>query len=134
DSILDLRYYKDYIPKLAERTTKLDLFYEVKANLKKVQIRLLRDAGVRTIQPGIESFSNSILQLMGKGVSALQNIQLLKWCKELGVSVYWNLLWGFPGEDPLEYDRMTGAHSISNPFAAASSSSKDSAGPVQPEF
>jgi hypothetical protein len=43
---------------------------------------------------------------MRKGVSALQNIQLLKWCKELGISVSWNLIWGFPGEPPSEYERM----------------------------
>lgn len=106
DCILDLKYFKDFLPGLAERNPKLDIFYEVKANLKKDQVRLLLDAGVRTIQPGIESFSNSILQLMGKGVTALQNIQLLKWCKELGVKVSWNILWGFPGEDPQEYERM----------------------------
>jgi ribosomal peptide maturation radical SAM protein 1 len=107
DCILDWKYFKEFLPKLAERNEKLNIFYEVKANLKKDQIRLLYDAGVRTIQPGIESFSNTILNLMGKGVTALQNIQLLKWCKELGISVSWNILWGFPGEDPQEYLRMT---------------------------
>ncbi len=108
DCILDLKYFKDFLPKLAEHSPKLDIFYEVKANMKKEHLRTLLDAGVRTIQPGIESFSNSILQLMGKGVTALQNIQLLKWCKELGVRVSWNILWGFPGEDPQEYNRMAG--------------------------
>ncbi len=107
DCILDMKYFKDFLPKLAELDPKLDMFYEVKANMKKEQVRILYDAGVRTIQPGIESFSNSILQLMGKGVSALQNIQLLKWCKELGLKVSWNILWGFPGEDPQEFHRMS---------------------------
>jgi hypothetical protein len=36
----------------------------------------------------------------------LQNIQLLKWAKELGVELDWNFLWGFPGEDPEEYRAM----------------------------
>jgi hypothetical protein len=57
-------------------------------------------------QPGIESFSDDVLQRMRKGVKALHNVQLLKWCKEFGVEPYWNLLWGFPGEDPEEYARM----------------------------
>ena len=43
---------------------------------------------------------------MRKGVSGLQNIQLLKWCKELGVKPKWNLLFGFPGEPADEYARM----------------------------
>jgi ribosomal peptide maturation radical SAM protein 1 len=106
DCILDMKYFKDFLPNLAELNPKLEMFYEVKANMKKEQVRILYDAGVTTIQPGIESFSNSVLQLMGKGVSALQNIQLLKWCKELGMKVSWNILWGFPGEDPQEFHRM----------------------------
>jgi ribosomal peptide maturation radical SAM protein 1 len=108
DNILDMRYFKDFVPELASRSPGAELFYEVKSNLKKEQLRMLRDAGIRSIQPGIESFSDPVLRLMRKGVSALQNIQLLKWCKELGVEPNWNMLWGFPGEPPEEYSRMAG--------------------------
>ncbi|MCI0570985.1 MAG: RiPP maturation radical SAM C-methyltransferase, partial [Myxococcaceae bacterium] len=106
DNILDMAYFKDVVPELARRPLDLDLFYETKSNLRKDQVRQLRQARVRTIQPGIESFSDSVLRLMRKGVSGLQNVQLLKWCKELGVHPAWNVLWGFPGEDPAEYARM----------------------------
>ena len=103
DNILDLKYFKEFIPGLAARRLNLQLFYETKANLKKEQVRLLREAGITMIQPGIESFSDQVLTLMGKGVKALQNIQLLKWCREFGIMPYWNILWGFPGEEPEEY-------------------------------
>jgi ribosomal peptide maturation radical SAM protein 1 len=106
DNILDMSYFKTFVPELAGRQLDLTLFYETKSNLKKEQIRLLRAAGIRSIQPGIESFSDTVLTLMRKGVSGLQNIQLLKWCKELGVEASWNLLFGFPGEPPEEYLRM----------------------------
>jgi ribosomal peptide maturation radical SAM protein 1 len=115
DNILDMHYFKDFLPSLAKRNAisldkqnglGLELFYEVKANLKKAQLRLLRDAGVTQIQPGIESFSDAVLQLMRKGVRAIQNIQLLKWCKELGILPSWNILWGFPGEPSTDYLRM----------------------------
>ena len=43
---------------------------------------------------------------MDKGVSGLQNIQLLRWCEELGIDCAWNILAGFPGEPPEEYERM----------------------------
>jgi hypothetical protein len=43
---------------------------------------------------------------MKKGVSAFQNNQVLKWCKELGITPYWNFLWGFPDEPMHEYSRM----------------------------
>ena len=106
DWILNLRAFDDFLPELAARRLGVELFYEVKANLKKAQVRLLRDAGVRVIQPGIESFSSNVLGLMRKGVKGLQNIQVLKWCKELGITPQWNLLWGFPHEPPEEYARM----------------------------
>lgn len=107
DWILSMRAFTDVLPELAARRLGAELFFEVKANLKKAQVRLLRDAGVRIIQPGIESFSSDVLERMRKGVKGLQNVQLLKWCKEFGVRPQWNLLWGFPGEPPAEYERMT---------------------------
>lgn len=106
DNIIDYRYFRDFIPQLAASELDVDLFYEVKANLRKTQLEELRDAGIRRLQPGIESLSDHVLKLMNKGVRSLQNIQLLKWCKELGLEVHWNLLWGFPGELADDYATM----------------------------
>jgi|SRR5919199_123150 ribosomal peptide maturation radical SAM protein 1 len=106
DNILDMNYFKSFLPEIADRQLNLELFYEVKANLKKNQVRLLQDAGITLIQPGIESLSSHVLELMRKGIKGLQNIQLLKWCKELGITAFWNLLWGFPGETPEDYKQM----------------------------
>ncbi len=106
DNILDMKYFKDFVPMLADLALDTRLFYEVKANLKKEQIQMLYDAGIVSIQPGIESLSSHVLTLMRKGVKGLQNIQLLKWCCEIGVEVSWNMLWGFPGEPAEEYTRM----------------------------
>jgi ribosomal peptide maturation radical SAM protein 1 len=106
DNILDFRYFETLIPRLAGSPLKLDLFYALKANLRKDQLRALRDAGIAKIQPGIESLSDDVLRRMRKGETALQNIQLLKWCRELGLKTAWNLIWGFPGEPREEYERM----------------------------
>lgn len=106
DNILDMAYFKTLLPEIARRKLDFGLFIETKSNLKKEQVRLMRAAGVKMFQPGIESFSDDVLGRMRKGVKALHNVQLLKWCKELGVEPYWNLLWGFPGEDREEYARM----------------------------
>ena len=106
DNILDLGYFKDFLPRLAARRLSLDIFYEVKSNLKRDQVRLLAASGVTLVQPGIESLDSEVLRLMGKGVSALQNVQLLKWCLEFGVVPLWSVICGFPGESPGSYDRM----------------------------
>ena len=106
DNILDMKYFKEFVPRLAELDKQLNLFYEVKANLRKEQVRQLSEAGIREIQPGIESLNDHVLQLMRKGVTGLQNIQLLKWCLEYDVFASWNILWGFPGETSDDYTKF----------------------------
>jgi len=106
DNIMDMGYLQTLLPTLAERQLGVELFYEMKSNLRKDHLRLMHSAGLTEFQPGIESFSTAILHLMRKGVSGLQNIQLLKWCSEIGIHAYWNVLWGFPREPADEYERM----------------------------
>ena len=104
DNIISYDYFKTLLPMLAERQLGVNLFYEVKSNLKPEQVSLLKKAGVYAIQPGVESLNSHVLKLMRKGVSALQNIQLLKFCRQYGVEPAWNLLYGFPGETPEDYE------------------------------
>jgi ribosomal peptide maturation radical SAM protein 1 len=103
DNILDMRYFDDMLPRLAASDRPIRLFYEVKANLTRRHVKALHEAGVYRIQPGIESLSDHVLKLMRKGTTALQNIQLLKWCREYGVQADWNILYGFPGETAQDY-------------------------------
>jgi ribosomal peptide maturation radical SAM protein 1 len=106
DNILDMRYFREVLPRLVEAPLGPRLFYETKANLRRDQVRLLREAGVQQIQPGIESLNSNVLRIMRKGVSALQNIQLLRWCAEYMIEPGWNIIAGFPGEDPDDYARQ----------------------------
>ncbi|MGH2585777.1 MAG: RiPP maturation radical SAM C-methyltransferase, partial [Dehalococcoidia bacterium] len=59
--------------------------------------------GVRRLQPGIESLSTGVLKLMRKGTTSIQNVRLLKWAKYYDISISWNVLSGFPGEQPEDY-------------------------------
>jgi ribosomal peptide maturation radical SAM protein 1 len=106
DTILDMRYFRDVLPRLREGGHDLSLYYETKSNLRRDQVRLLREAGVDFLQPGIESLSTPILRLMRKGVTAFQNVRVLKWCAEYGIQVFWNIIYGFPGEPSEEYARL----------------------------
>lgn len=106
DNILDMRYIETLFPELERAGRDLKLFYEVKANLRRDQLVRMRAGGVTQVQPGIESFSDAVLALMNKGCTGFQNIQMMRWCRELGIGVSWNVLAGFPGEDPAEYARM----------------------------
>lgn len=106
DTILDPGRFLDLFPMLAERPLPLHIAVETRSNLSREQVRLMREAGVVQIQPGIESLSAPILRLMRKGVTPLENLRLLKWTAEHGIACSWNLLYGFPNEPPEEYARM----------------------------
>src|SRR5436309_2743026 len=77
DYILDWRYFRELLPRLRDTGHDLRLFCETKANLRKDQVRLLRDAGFVSIQAGVESLSDPILKSIRKGVTAFQNIRLM---------------------------------------------------------
>lgn len=106
DNILDMRYVTSWCADMAAEHWDVNVFFEVKANLDREQLTVLRDAGILRIQPGIESLSTRVLTLMRKGSTSLINVRLLKWAKYLGVDVSWNLLLGFPGEADEDYERQ----------------------------
>lgn len=112
DNILSMSYFKTLVPALQAAPLRaadgqpVEIFFEVKANLTREQIHDLARAGITYIQPGIESLSSSILEHMGKGVTALQNAFLLKAATQYGMVVYWNLLIRVPGEQAADYAHM----------------------------
>jgi ribosomal peptide maturation radical SAM protein 1 len=103
DNIMPHRYFQTLIPRLGREVPDLHLFYEQKANLTLDQLVALRDAGVAEVQPGIEALATNVLRLMDKGVSARQNIALLRYGSSVGLRLSWNLLYGFPGDDTADY-------------------------------
>jgi ribosomal peptide maturation radical SAM protein 1 len=111
DNIMAMSYFTTFLPRLAERKLEVrgkpvELFYETKPNLNRVQIKALADANVRYPQPGIESLSTHLLQVMDKGVSALHNVFFLKCATEYQLTTVWNLLIRMPGEAPEDYAHM----------------------------
>jgi ribosomal peptide maturation radical SAM protein 1 len=111
DNILAMGYWKTLLPRLAEERLEsagrpVSIFFEVKPNLSRAQIKAMADAGVAHVQPGIESLSTHLLELMAKGVTGLQNVFLLKCCAEYGIAPLWNLLIRVPGERIEDYQQM----------------------------
>lgn len=104
DNILDLRYLDTVIPALAASHRDWNIFYEVKSNLRPAQLKAMAEAGIRTLQPGIESLDSRVLQLMDKGARGWQQVQFLKFAHECGILVSWNLLLDFPGDEEQWYE------------------------------
>lgn len=110
DNIMDMAYLKEVMPKLAAMPKQpgrpLSIFFEVKSNLRRDQILALADGGITYVQPGIESFSDQVLQLMDKGATGLGQIQFIKWAFEAGIGLVYNLILRNPGEQAAWYRQM----------------------------
>ncbi|MEA2338337.1 MAG: hypothetical protein QOE82_2344 [Thermoanaerobaculia bacterium] len=104
DNIIDMKYHQTMLPLLTGHG--YDIFYETKANLRRDHMQSFFDAGVRSIQPGIESLHDEVLHLLAKGNKAWMNLQLLKWASELSMDISWVFLVDVPGQRDAWYIEM----------------------------
>ena len=105
DNIMDMGLLTTLLPTLEAADWDLRVHYEVKANLKPTDLDRIARAGVVHVQPGIESLSTRVLDLMRKGVHGTQNVRLLRDAEERSLTVSWNYLYGFPGELDEDYEQ-----------------------------
>src|SRR5262249_14701574 len=106
DNIINVKYIDKLCKPLIEAHCDYTIFWEVKANLTAAQLRTMASAGVIHVQPGIESLSTHVLELMRKGISMLKNVRFLKWAEYFEINPRWSLLTGFPGETEEDYARQ----------------------------
>jgi len=98
DHLINMRFYSDFLPTVAESDIDVTFFFEIRANTNKEQLEKLKNAKVLTVEIGIESLDSDSLSFMNKGVSLLQNLNVLKWCLEFGIRSYWTHIYGFQNE------------------------------------
>jgi ribosomal peptide maturation radical SAM protein 1 len=103
DNILAPAYMSRLFGRLADEHSDLRLHYEIRPKINRSQLRDLRRGGLVSVQPGIESFSTHVLELMRKNVTGMNNLELLKWTTYYGINNSYNILYGFPGETEQDY-------------------------------
>jgi hypothetical protein len=83
----------------------------------------MRQGGLFSIQPGVESFSTHILKLMKKHTTGVRNLELIKWSTYYGINNLYNILLRFPGETAEDYraqcDVIAKIHHFQAPWAIA---------------
>jgi ribosomal peptide maturation radical SAM protein 1 len=103
DNIINVKYVDKVCKPLIQERCDYTIFWEVKANLTGAQLRTMADAGIIHLQPGIESLSTHVLELMRKGITMLKNVRFLKWANYFNMNPRWHILTGFPGETEEDY-------------------------------
>jgi ribosomal peptide maturation radical SAM protein 1 len=97
--------YNELFKKLKQLGRDYSFFVEARAGqLRSNEYRLMKEAGFRTIQTGIESFSPHYLRTMNKGVRVIDNIAALKFCKENKIKNNYNLIVNYPNEEPVDFE------------------------------
>jgi ribosomal peptide maturation radical SAM protein 1 len=123
DNIIAPEYIDKLFTRLADANTDIRLHYEVRPSLTRAQLKLMRQGGLFSIQPGVESFSTHILKLMRKHTTGMRNLELIKWSTYYGINNLYNILLRFPGETAQDYrtqcDVISQIHHLQAPWAIA---------------
>ncbi len=106
DKVMPVSYRKELLPLLGREKNLPYSGYEQRADLPLDAMIHLKNANVLYVKPGIETLSQGLLDLTRKGVSARQNLLFLRNAASLGITVDWNMLWGFPGDKAQFYRDM----------------------------
>lgn len=86
----------------------LDLSFVTSSRVDTVDMQLLEDlknAGMTTLYCGVESGSQRVLDLMGKGITLKQAEDAIKAAKKVDVDVLGSFIIGYPGETYKEMDQ-----------------------------
>jgi hypothetical protein len=82
----------------------LSIFVELRTNTPPSVLYKMKQAGVDTVQVGIESLSTRLLGKMNKGVRAIDNLSIMKHCEAAGIACNSNLMLHFPSSDMQDVD------------------------------
>jgi ribosomal peptide maturation radical SAM protein 1 len=99
DNLLPLKISRDVFRRIIKLKKDVHLFGEIRAATPIQDLFLMRAAGMQEVQIGIEALSTRLLKKLNKGTTAIQNIEIMKYCEMLGIQNSSNLIFHFPGSD-----------------------------------
>ena len=99
DNALPVKTSRDIFNTLAAGGSDFSFFGEIRASTDFDTLRAMRRAGFERVQIGIEALSSRMLKKLNKGTTAIENIEVMKHCEELGIENRSNLIVEFPGSD-----------------------------------
>jgi ribosomal peptide maturation radical SAM protein 1 len=99
DNAFPIKHAATIFAGIRELGRDLSIFTELRANTPPALLQKMKQAGVDTIQVGIEALSSRLLAKMNKGVRAIDNLSMMKQCEALGIVNASNLMLHFPGSD-----------------------------------
>jgi ribosomal peptide maturation radical SAM protein 1 len=96
DNALPPREADQFFKKLLKKEMDFDFFAEIRGITEPERLQLYSQAGLKTVQVGIEALSTSLLKKMAKGTTTIDNIAAMKMCSASAIRMEGNLITDFP--------------------------------------
>jgi len=116
DNVLPKDSTVDLLHGLAGLNRDLSIFAEIRATTPLGELKLMRMAGMRTVQVGIEALSSRLLRKLRKGTRVIQNLEIMKHCEALGIANLANLIAHFPASDEEDVAETLKTMDFGGPF------------------
>jgi ribosomal peptide maturation radical SAM protein 1 len=116
DNVLPRDSTVDLLRGLVGLNRDLSVFAEIRATTTQAELKLMRAAGMRTVQVGIEALSTRLLRKLRKGTRAVQNLEIMKHCEALGIATLSNLIAHFPASDEEDVAETLKTMDFASPF------------------
>lgn len=108
DNAFPLNQVKAIFDGIAELGCDLAIFAELRAETSPAVLQKMKQAGVDTVQIGIEALSSRLLSKMNKGARAIDNLSVMKHCEAAGITSASNLILHFPSSDEQDVSETLG--------------------------
>jgi len=96
DNALPPKEADHFFKELSKQERDFDFFAEIRTITEPDKLKLYSQAGLKTVQVGIEALSTSLLAKMAKGTTTIDNIAAMKLCSASAIIMEGNLITDFP--------------------------------------
>ncbi len=120
DNALPVREADLFFRQQAQTATDCRFFAEIRGTTDPDRLHTYSRGGLHTIQVGIEALSTSLLRKMAKGVTAIENIAVMKHSAACSIRLEGNLILEFPGSSEEEVQETLTALDVVLPFTPLS--------------
>ncbi|MGB3209536.1 MAG: RiPP maturation radical SAM C-methyltransferase [Desulforhopalus sp.] len=96
DNALPPREADRFFKTISTKSMDFDFFAEIRGITEPQRLQSYSQAGLKTVQVGIEALSTSLLARMKKGTTTIDNIAVMKMCSAEAIRMEGNLITDFP--------------------------------------
>lgn len=109
DNILRFKNPEQLFQGIVDLKHPFQINLEARAHVSESLLKCMKNAGVESVQIGVESLSTQTLKKINKGTTAIQNIEAMKYMERVGIANPANIIYALPNMVEGEINETLGA-------------------------